>query len=386
MLKKKIISVVAAFISFMGIIVCVLLTIDHIHFNTTGSVEGNICRSISESGCFEAHKSRFSEIFGFPITLYGIALYFSIMILSFVSAGRDTVRSMHAVSLLRIASVAMIAYSVFLASVLYLASSFCPMCIALYGVNITILLCFLLFPAGSFIDSFRQIRVLLAGRTFLYAFIAFAAISLVVFPVYHYKFEHAKTDAMKKKISEAAILSDVEIPSGIPVKGSGTAKIKIIEISDLECPYCESMFFTLEKFYNIYRDDTLISFLHYPLDTACNPYISYCLHATACNAAKAAICANSEGLFFEYASLLYQHRERHDHTDLLNYAESLGINRNTLDECMKSKETLKRLADDINAAHNYKIRGTPTIFINRKKFEGSFSLEELEKIISAMKK
>lgn len=81
-----------------------------------------------------------------------------------------------------------------------------------------------------------------------------------------------------------------KIPYGVGyVKGSKDAKIKIMEYTDFECPYCNRAFPTIEALLTKYGDKISLEYRSYPL-----PF-----HSSAKKAAEAALCAGDQGKFWE---------------------------------------------------------------------------------------
>lgn len=73
------------------------------------------------------------------------------------------------------------------------------------------------------------------------------------------------------------------------VKGSENAKIKIIEYTDFECPYCNKSFPTIEALLTKYGEKISLEYRSFPLG----------FHADAQKAAEAALCAGEQGKFWE---------------------------------------------------------------------------------------
>lgn len=80
-----------------------------------------------------------------------------------------------------------------------------------------------------------------------------------------------------------------------PVFGPKDAKIKIVEFTDFECPYCERALPTIQAVMKKYEGKISIEYKSFPL-----PF-----HANAQKAAEAALCANDQGKFWEMHDLLF---------------------------------------------------------------------------------
>lgn len=95
----------------------------------------------------------------------------------------------------------------------------------------------------------------------------------------------------KAKVSSGEVLKRV---SGVPygagfVKGNKDAKIKIMEYTDFECPYCNRAFPTIEALLTKYGNDINLEYRSFPLG----------FHADAQKAAEAALCAGDQGKLWE---------------------------------------------------------------------------------------
>ena len=95
----------------------------------------------------------------------------------------------------------------------------------------------------------------------------------------------------KAKTSSGETLKRVSgVPYGVGyIKGSKDAKVKIMEYTDFECPYCNRAFPTIEALLAKYGDKISLEYRSFPL-----PF-----HADAQKAAEAALCAGDQGKFWE---------------------------------------------------------------------------------------
>ncbi len=101
-------------------------------------------------------------------------------------------------------------------------------------------------------------------------------------------------DAEAKKLGEDGIRKKVNYGTG-PIKGAANAKIKIMEFTDFECPFCERSFPTVETLMKKYEGKISLEYRSYPL-----PF-----HPLAQKAAEAALCANDQGKFWEMHDTMF---------------------------------------------------------------------------------
>jgi len=164
---------------------------------------------------------------------------------------------------------------------------------------------------------------------------------------------------------EFAALSNPE--SMVPLahgveRGEPGAQITIVEFGDYQCPACgafanhhkprvEESFLTTGRAKFVYFD--------YPLTS---------MHANAVLAARAAHCAEDQGLFWEYHDELY--RQQPEWSPLLEpevafatYAGSIGLNVHDFRVCLDSGRHADLVAANEELALALGIRSTPTILI-----------------------
>ena len=91
-----------------------------------------------------------------------------------------------------------------------------------------------------------------------------------------------------KKLGEDGVRNKIVYANGY-VKGAKDAKIKIMEFTDFECPFCERAFPTVEAILKKYEGQISLEYRSYPL-----PF-----HPLAQKAAEAALCAGDQGKFWE---------------------------------------------------------------------------------------
>lgn len=80
-----------------------------------------------------------------------------------------------------------------------------------------------------------------------------------------------------------------------PVKGASNAKVKMVEFTDFECPFCERAFPTIEGLLTKYEGKISLEYKSFPL-----PF-----HPLAQKAAEGALCANDQGKFWEMHDTMF---------------------------------------------------------------------------------
>jgi protein-disulfide isomerase len=154
-------------------------------------------------------------------------------------------------------------------------------------------------------------------------------------------------------------------------KGSATPLVTLIEFSEFQCPFCSRVNPTIKKILDTYKDDVRIVFKHNPL-----PF-----HKDAKPAAKAALAAGEQGKFWEMHDLLFANQRKLKETDLLGYAEKIGLEMSKFKADLSSNAYDKVIAADQSLASKFGARGTPNFFVNGRNLRGAQPFPSFKKVI-----
>ena len=151
--------------------------------------------------------------------------------------------------------------------------------------------------------------------------------------------------------------------------GNKDAKVKVIEYADYQCSACAIVYPYLHEVVEEYGDKIALIFRTYVL--------SYHQNGTA--AATAANAAGLQGYWEEYANLLFVNQnewaesEGTDRDDLLSgYLETASEGKADLEkfrEDMKSSAIKDKISFDRSLGNRINLSATPTIFINKEKYD-----------------
>jgi protein-disulfide isomerase len=155
-----------------------------------------------------------------------------------------------------------------------------------------------------------------------------------------------------------------------PSVGPPDAPVTIVEFTDYGCPYCRRHATeVLPRLLEEYGDTIRYVVRHFPIP-ALTP------HALA--AADAAECAYRQDRFWEYKdALLRQAAELSDQL-LRATALSVGLDTARFGRCLEEGGTRSIVERDILTGWKLGVMGTPSFFINGRRFRGVRRLEELE--------
>ena len=166
----------------------------------------------------------------------------------------------------------------------------------------------------------------------------------------------------------------VVIPvAGSPVKGPADAPVTLVEFSDFQCPYCAKAIKQLDAVLQAYPSQVKLIFKEYPLDS----------HGQALGAAQAAIAAHQQGKFWEMHDALFANRTNLARPALMSLANKMGLDMKRFTADLDSAATRKTVDRDIADGDKAGVEGTPTVFIDGQRYNGSLELEPMKKMIDA---
>ena len=166
--------------------------------------------------------------------------------------------------------------------------------------------------------------------------------------------------------------------------GSIEAKVTIKVFSSLTCPHCAHFH---EKIYKSLKEEFIdtgkVRFEHhgFPLDLA------------ALNAEKILRCVKNSDKSFQFLSEIYKKQNKWAvGSDINVINESIkkigldfGLSNIKMDNCLKNESVQDQILNErIEAQKKYKIQSTPTIYINKKKYDGEYKYKQFKKAIEKL--
>jgi protein-disulfide isomerase len=151
------------------------------------------------------------------------------------------------------------------------------------------------------------------------------------------------------------------------VRGLVDAPVTVLEYGDYECPYCAAARPVLATLVDGLAGRVRLVFRNFPLAD---------VHPYALTAALAAEAAGARGLFWEMHDLLFQRQDRLRDADLARYAESLGLPGAAVvgDAAQPYGDKVEA---DFRSGVDSGVRGTPTLFVDGRRYTGRIDLPSL---------
>ena len=372
-------------LTFIGLIVSAQLIYLHVKVHTDPKFH-SACNISATFNCEAVAKSKFAVLAGMPVATWGLIGYLLILLILLAGKNPETRdnKTYGALSLLLVASVAFSGLFFYISH--YIIRSLCVACIGSYTTNLALLIVFFALLFTEKISLFAAIGDFLAWliKNLQYPIvIGFVILSMIaIYPKYW---------SQTTRISQRTITRGEE--AGHYWLGAEKPVLTIVEFSDYECPYCRLYHALVRSVLDRHPKQIRLIHKHFPLDQKCNPMITRRFHKNACLFSRAAICAGKQGKFWKMNDIIYTHKDKLDNQEaLVERIKALKLDPTHFRSCLDAEYTKTSLLKDIKEGIKKGIRGTPTFYINGKKFSSRMSRFEknvealLEKTIEANKK
>ena len=205
------------------------------------------------------------------------------------------------------------------------------------------------------------------------AFVVIVAVVIISFSTYY------ATLLETQKVAQDRFLASQQEPqqefeNGSPILGSESAPITIVEFGDYQCEACYAWFHnTRDTLIDNYIETgkAKLIFVDLPFLGRDSPI-----------AAQASYCAEDQGQYWEYHTMLYTFQDGHpdsgwaDRDRLNSFAFSLDMDIDEFNECMDSSKYKKRVKANYDEAVKNNVQSTPTFIIisedgKKEQFSGA---------------
>lgn len=172
--------------------------------------------------------------------------------------------------------------------------------------------------------------------------------------------------------------------------GSIDAPVKIVEYSDLECPFCKKHHETMKQIVADYGDKVAWVYRHFPLSYGPRP-----LHTKAAKEAEATECAAELGGndgFWKLTDKIFEVTPANNGLDLAtlpDLAAEVGLDREKFTECLDSGKYAQSVQASYEEAGNAGAQGTPYNVIigpdgKKVPLPGAYPVESFKEVIDPM--
>jgi len=180
-----------------------------------------------------------------------------------------------------------------------------------------------------------------------------------------------------------AITSTIDTANGSPITFDNGA-VTVIDIwEDPQCPVC--------KLFEDANGDYIESLIREKKATVRYHVLSF-LGDESVRAANASFCAADEGQYLDFNHALYAVQSPLENSGfwsnetLVNIGKKIGITSTTFENCVTKGSKVEVVKANYDSMNKFGVQGTPTVFINGKKWEraqNEFILEEFKAAVEA---
>jgi protein-disulfide isomerase len=155
--------------------------------------------------------------------------------------------------------------------------------------------------------------------------------------------------------------------------GPLSAPLTLVEYADFECPYSGMARFVVRAMQRALGDQLCYVFRPFPLTQ---------IHPHARHAAEAAEAAAAQGKFWEMHDTLFEHQDALEDADLVAYSQALDLDVRRVATELAGGAYGDRVTSHVLGGVASGVHGTPTFFINGRRYEGSW--QDAERFLEAL--
>jgi protein-disulfide isomerase len=180
-----------------------------------------------------------------------------------------------------------------------------------------------------------------------------------------------------------AITSTIDTENGSAITFDNGPVTTIDVWEDPQCPVC--------KFFEDANGEYLESLIREKKATVRFHVLSF-LGDESVRAANASFCAADEGQFLDFHKAIYAVQSQVENSGfwsndtLVKMGQKIGITSPTFESCVKNGSKVDLVQAHSDSMSKYGVQGTPTVFINGKKWErtqNEFILDEFKSAVEA---
>ena len=147
--------------------------------------------------------------------------------------------------------------------------------------------------------------------------------------------------------------------TGAPALGPESAPVTLVEFSDYECPHCAHAIPIIRQVEHDFPGRLRVVHMNFPLSG----------HTHALAAARAGLAAGRQGKFWEMHDLLFANQRSLEPADIDRLARQLGLDLARFHSDAASAEVEAAIQATRHEGERLEISGTPTIYINGRRYE-----------------
>ena len=148
--------------------------------------------------------------------------------------------------------------------------------------------------------------------------------------------------------------------------GPADAPVTLVEYGDYECPHCGRAYRVLQQVLRQLGDQVRFVFRNFPLSEI-HPHAQ-----AAAEAAESVAARGGEDAFWAMHDLIYENQDALQADDLIEYAAAADVDPEDVADDLAHGAMSDRVRRDFRSGVRSGVNGTPTFFVNGRRFEGDW--------------
>jgi protein-disulfide isomerase len=145
-------------------------------------------------------------------------------------------------------------------------------------------------------------------------------------------------------------------------KGRPDAPVTLVEYGDYECPHCGAAYPVVKQLQKRFGADLRFVFRNFPLGE---------IHPNAVSAAMTAEFGAAHGRFWNVHDALFENQKKLGAALYQAIVTEVQLNVAQLRAALEANTYLERVRADFNGGVRSGVNGTPSFFVNGKRYDGS---------------
>ncbi len=158
---------------------------------------------------------------------------------------------------------------------------------------------------------------------------------------------------------------------GFQNKGNAASKVTVVEFADYQCPHCKHASETVSRLMKTYSKKINLVFVDFPINPS----------GVSRVVAEGAFCASQQNKYWQYHELAFKEQKGLTKDSPLSMAKKLSLDIKKFSACLKSPIAAQYVEKGKKLGENLGVSGTPSFYINGRRFAGSHDGQALQKAV-----
>jgi len=152
--------------------------------------------------------------------------------------------------------------------------------------------------------------------------------------------------------------------------GDPSAPVEVIQYGDFQCPHCADVYPVIKSLQEKMGRRMKFIFRHYPQPV---------LHPLSLDAAVAAEAAAIQDKFWHMHDIIFENQKYLTRSSLGHFAQEIELNAEIFEDSREHKKLFHKVISDYETGVKGGVDGTPTFFIDGRRYNGFHDLDSLYK-------